>query len=146
MMLWDYSKPSHKKLVINPQKAWLYIPDDNLVYVQDATKILTSRITVRFIAGLGKLKDDFHVTFAEKKYDEGGNYLLSLTPCNKEMGIERLFMKINKDTFQMMNFSFTDIYGNVTRLTFTDMKANINLSDSMFNFTPPEGVQIYEVP
>ena len=146
-MLWDYSKPSHKRLVINPQKAWLYIPDENLVYVQDAKKVLTSKMTVRFIAGIGKLKDDFQITFApQNSTDEKGNYLLCLTPYSQEMGIEKLTMKINKDTFYTMNFNFIDIYGNITKLTFTDMKTNINLPDSMFNYTPPEGVEIYEVP
>jgi outer membrane lipoprotein carrier protein len=146
-MLWDYSKPSHKKLVINPRKAWLYIPDDNLVYIQDAKKLLTSRITVRFIAGIGKLKGDFKIASAPENYiDKEGNYLLSLIPHSKKMGIEQLFMQINKDTFDVMNFTFTDIYGNTTRLTLTKMKINNNLPDSMFYFTPPAGTQIVNVP
>ena len=146
-MLWDYSKPSRKKLVINPEKAWLYIPEDNIVYVQNARKILSSKMTVRFIAGIGKLKDDFHIMFPEQDArDENGNYLLSLTPNSKDMGIEKLHMKINKDTFYVMNFSFVDVYGNTTRLTFDHMKTNTNLPDDMFNFTPPDGVEIFTVP
>ena len=146
-MLWDYSKPSHKKLVINPEKAWLYIPEDNIAYVQDAQKVLSSKMTIRFIAGIGKLKDDFHVMFPEQNArDENGNYLLSLTPKSKAMGIEKLLMKINKDTFYIMNFSFTDAYGNMTGLTFDHMKTNTNLPDDMFNFIPPENVEIFTVP
>jgi len=146
-MLWDYSKPSHKKLVINPEKAWLYIPEDKIAYVQDAQKILSSKMTIRFIAGIGKLKDDFHITFPEQNArDENGNYLLSLTPISKDMGIEKLQMKINKDTFHIMHFNFTDVYGNMTRLTFDHMKTNINLPDDMFNFTPPDNVEIFTVP
>ena len=38
-MFWDYAKPKSKKLVINPQKAWLYVPEDNVVYVKDAVNI-----------------------------------------------------------------------------------------------------------
>jgi outer membrane lipoprotein-sorting protein len=33
-MVWDYLKPKAKKLVINPQKAWLYVPEDGVVYIQ----------------------------------------------------------------------------------------------------------------
>lgn len=146
-MLWDYSKPSHKKLVINPEKAWLYIPEDNIVYVQDAKKVLSSKMTIRFIAGIGKLKDDFHVTFpAQNARDENGNYRLSLKPISKDMGIEKLQMTINKDTFYIMHFSFTDAYGNMTRLTFDHMKTNTDLPDDMFNFTPPEHVEIFTIP
>ena len=104
-------------------------------------------MTVRFIAGIGKLKDDFHIAFPEQNVrDENGNYLLSLTPKSKDMAIEKLHMKINKDTFFIMNFSFTDVYGNMTKLTFDHMKTNTNLPDDMFNFTPPDGVEIFTVP
>lgn len=29
MMLWDYTMPKSKKLVINAQKAWLYVPEED---------------------------------------------------------------------------------------------------------------------
>lgn len=145
-MLWDYREPSHKKLVINPQKAWLYMPEDHLVYVQDSQKILSSKMTVRFMAGMGKLQDDFQISFSDNAVDETGNYRLRLIPHRKEMGIEHLTMKVNAKTFFIMNFSFTDIYGNTTELTFGNMKANHNLSDSLFDFTPPPDVEVYEVP
>ncbi|HOO89288.1 MAG TPA: outer membrane lipoprotein carrier protein LolA, partial [Syntrophales bacterium] len=51
-MLWDYTRPSMKKLIINPNKAWLYMPDDKMVYVQDAKKILSSKMTIRFLTGI----------------------------------------------------------------------------------------------
>lgn len=146
-MLWDYHTPSQKKLVINPEKAWLYVPEDNLVYVQDAQKILSSKMTVRFMMGVGKLQDDFQISFAgPNKIDANGYYDLCLLPRSKELGIEKLFMKVHKDTFFIMNFSFADMYGNTTKLTFSDMKTNMNLSDSIFTFTPPPGVNLYHVP
>lgn len=146
-MLWDYQTPSQKKLIINPEKAWLYVPEDNLVYVQDAKKILSSKMTVRFMIGVGKLQEDFQISFAgPNKIDANGYYDLCLLPRSKELGIEKLFMKVHKDTFFIMNFSFADMYGNTTKLTFSDMKTNMNLSDSIFTFTPPPGVNLYQVP
>lgn len=146
-MLWDYQTPSQKKLVINPEKAWLYVPEDNLVYVQDAQKILSSKMTVRFMIGVGKLQEDFRISFTgPNKVDENGYYDLCLLPRSKELGIDKLFMKVDRDTFFIMNFSFADMYGNTTKLTFSEIKTNINLSESLFTFTPPPGVNLYRVP
>jgi outer membrane lipoprotein carrier protein len=143
-MLWDYHTPSLKKLVINPDKAWLYVPEDNLVYVQDARKILSSKMTVRFLMGVGKLQDDFQIFFADPDRTGGKNtYILRLVPRTKDMGIDELFMTVDSTTFFITNFSFSDIYGNTTALSFTD---NINLPDQIFAFTPPPGVNLYEVP
>ncbi len=43
-MLWNYSKPKAKKLIINPKRAWLYIPDDRVVYIQEAENIYKSKL------------------------------------------------------------------------------------------------------
>ncbi|MBN2255257.1 MAG: outer membrane lipoprotein carrier protein LolA [Deltaproteobacteria bacterium] len=146
-MLWDYHTPSPKKLVINPDKAWLYVPEDNLVYVQDARKILSSKMTVRFLMGVGKLQDDFQIFFADPgRTGEKNTYILRLVPLTKDMGIDELFMTVDGTTFFITDFSFSDIYGNTTALSFTDITTNINLPDKIFAFTPPPGVNLYEVP
>ena len=146
-MLWDYHTPSHKKLIINPEKAWLYVPEDNLVYVQDARQILSSKMTVRFMIGVGKLEEDFHISFTDPHHvDNDGHYDLCLLPRSNELGIDKLFMKVDRQTSFIINFSFADMYGNTTRLTFSDIKTNTNIPDGIFSFTPPQGVNVYHVP
>jgi len=148
-MLWDYSSPKSKKLIINPRKAWLYIPEDNLVYVQDARKILNSRLVIRFLTGVGRLKDDFLVRFAQPyERDSQGNYLLELKPRSPgtTAGIERLALTVGKDDYQIIACSLRDIYGNLTRITFRNITINNKLSDSLFTFKPPPGTIVQSIP
>jgi len=148
-MLWDYSRPKSKKLIINPRKAWLYIPEDNLVYVQDARKILNSRLVIRFLTGVGRLKDDFFVRYAQPlERDSQGNYLLELKPrsAGTTAGIERLSLTIARDDYQIIACSLRDTYGNLTRITFRNITINNNLSDSLFTFSPPPGTIVQTVP
>ncbi len=65
MMLWDYTKPKSKKLVINAQKAWLYVPEDRMVYIQNAEDVYRSRMAVKFLSGIGKLSEDFQIRFSK---------------------------------------------------------------------------------
>ncbi len=145
-MRWVYNKPDLKELVINPQIAWFYIPEDSLVYIQDAKKIFNSKLTISFLSGIGKLKDDFQINFSQPTAtDEEGNYLLDLIPRGFEAGVGKILLVVNKSNFQIMEFSLTDIYGNITRITFKDMKTNTKLPDTFFIFTPPPGVEIYDM-
>jgi len=146
-MLWHYLKPKVKKLIINPEKAWLYVPEDKIVYVQSAGDILKSRVIVKLLSGAGKLNEDFNINFSGgNPVDERGNYLVTLIPKESGFGVDRLFLTIDKDTFLIMQCSFSDMYGNINRIRFSDIKTNTNLSDHLFAFRPPKGVEVYNLP
>jgi len=147
MMLWDYTKPKEKKLVINAKKAWLYVADDRMVYVQNAEDVYRSRMAVRFLSGIGNLSEDFQLRFA-KDYplDEEGNYLLILTAKEKGTGIDRLHLTVDGKTFQIIQCRFSDDYGNTTRLRFSDIRTNTGVSDKFFTFNTPAGVEVVNMP
>ncbi len=147
MMLWDYAKPKEKKLVINAQKAWLYVAEDRVVYVQNADDVYRSRMAVKFLSGIGKLSEDFQLRFAKgNPLDEEGNYLLTLTAKEKGNGIDRLHLTVDAKTFQILQCRFSDDYGNTTRLRFSDIRTNTGVSDKFFTFKPPAGVEIVNMP
>ncbi len=146
-MLWVYSKPKEKKLIINPKKAWLYIPEDHAAYVQDTENIYKSRLGVKFLTGIGKLSEDFHVEFSKPdNVDKNGNYLLTLIPKVSEAGVDKLYITIDKENFQLIQCSFTDPYGNLTRIGLSDIRINNNLDDKLFSFKPPSGVDVFNMP
>lgn len=146
-MLWNYSKPKAKKLIINTKKAWIYIPDDHVAYVQDTEKIYSSKLTIKFLTGIGKLSEDFQISFSRpNSLDVKGNYLLTLVPKVSDMGIDTMHLTIDKDDFQVIHCNFIDLYGNVTRIRLMDIKINNNLSDNLFNFKPPAGVEVLNMP
>lgn len=146
-MLWVYSKPKAKKLIIDPKKAWLYIPEDHAAYVQDSEKIYESKLGVKFLSGIGKLSEDFHIGFSKPdNVDKNGNYLLTLIPKVSDTGVDKLYVTIDKENFQLIQCSFTDFYGNVTRIRLSDIKINNNLDDKLFSFKPPSGVDVFNMP
>jgi len=146
-MLWDYQKPQIKKLVVNPQKAWLYVPEDHVVYVQNADQIFKSKMAVRFLSGMGKLREDFLISFADSgAVDRDGNYQLKLVPKKAGLGADRLNLTVDKKSYQIVEGRFTDTYGNATRIRFSDIKVNNRLADRMFTFKIPAGVEVFNMP
>jgi len=145
-MRWVYTKPAAKELVINPEKAWLYVPADRMAYVQDADAIFKSAVSVRFLAGIGKLKDDFRISFApEKEAGKSGDYLLDLVPVKPQEGVRKLQIAVNRETFQIEKLVLFDSYGNVTTLAFSAIELNRDLPDSLFTFKPPAGVEVMDM-
>lgn len=146
-MLWVYSKPKTKKLIINPKNAWLYMPNDRVVYVQEAENVFKSRLAVKFLSGIGKLGEDFHIGYSQPDAMDGkGNYLLTLVPKVTDAGISNLYLTIDKEHFQVIQCRFTDFYGNITSIRLSDVKINTNLSEKLFYFKPPSGVEIFNMP
>jgi outer membrane lipoprotein carrier protein len=147
MMYWDYSRPRDKKLVINARTAWLYVPEDRMVYVQNAEDVYRSRMAVKFLSGIGKLSEDFNLRFTkENPQDEEKNYLLTLTAKEKGTGIDRLNLTVDGKTFQILQCRFNDDMGNTTRLRFSDIVTNTGISDKFFIFKPPAGIEVVNMP
>ena len=147
MMLWDYTKPKDKKLVINAQKAWLYVPEDRMVYIQNTDDVYRSRMAVKFLSGIGKLAEDFQIRFTrEAPLNEEGNYLLTLTAKDPGAGVDKLYLTLDGKTFQITQCRFNDSFGNTTRLRFSDIRTNNGLPEKFFTFKIPAGVEVVIMP
>jgi outer membrane lipoprotein carrier protein len=146
-MLWEYSNPKGKKLVINSKTAWLYLAKEKVAYKQKSESIFQSKFLINFFAGSGKLKDDFIIKYAEPNaYDKDGNYLLMLIPREKTAACNSVRMTIDKNKFYILQVSFDDVLGNSTTLKFSNISINTGVAPKIFQFQPPAGVQVFEMP
>ncbi|MGB5218191.1 MAG: outer membrane lipoprotein carrier protein LolA [Smithella sp.] len=146
-MLWDYTRPKGKKLVINRQTSWLYLSSQKVAYRQNSDSIFQSRILIDFFAGSGKLKDDFIIKYAESNaLDKNGNYLLVLVPREKASAFNSVKLTIDKNKYYISGLVFDDALGNSTSLKFSNVSFNKGIKDSFFRFQPPAGVKIFDVP
>lgn len=146
-VLWDYSKPSGKKLIVNSEKAWLYLQEEKVVYTKKSNSIFESQLLINFFSGTGKLNNDFLIDYDKSgAVDATGNYRLFFTPREKVSVFSGLKLVIDKETFYILQLSFNDAFGNTTRLGFYNIRLNTGLKENLFRFKPPAGVQIFEVP
>lgn len=146
-MLWLYEKPKTKTLVVNAEKSWLYVPEDQVAYMQKTDRLLKSTAAVRLLSGFVRIRDDFQVQFAQTDQADGqGHYLLRLIPKDRNAGFSKAYIDINGKTYNINQVSFEDPYGNLTRVKLSNIKLNQQLKDEKFLFTPPAGVEVYPLP
>lgn len=146
MIRWDYVLPKPKKLIVNENEMWLYVPEDRVAYVQDTKDALDSKTIIRFFSGVGKIGEDFHLQYSDPPVTRSGDYLLILTPNSRQAGVEKLYLTVDRSDLRIKECKFTDLYGNITRLIFKNMRLNSGLPSKLFVFVPPAGVETAKMP
>ncbi len=142
MMRWDYKAPN-QKLVSNGHTLWYYQPEENQVFVSDVAKVLQERTPLAFLAGEGDISREFNVaSFTEPTGEKEDAFVLELVPKEPNTALSKLTLTVDRKTYYVTQADVFDGLGNVTRTRFVDIKTNVGLSNSFFNFTVPPGTEV----
>jgi outer membrane lipoprotein carrier protein len=104
-----------------------------------------SRAPTTFLAGIGNLKRDFQAQFVNEP-TPASDYSLELTPLEGQGSLEKLFLLVDRETFYILRAKIQDAMGNITQINFSQIQFDNNLSDSLFTFSPPKGVEVFQMP
>jgi outer membrane lipoprotein carrier protein len=156
MFRFDYTKPK-QQIISNGKKVWYYLPDQKQVMVMDVAQMFRegNGVALNYLAGMGHVSRDFNISFAGEPRDKKGNYVLELTPKKKSPAMARIELVVEAKAveeylakgqpaipFPILSSTVIDQAGNSTRIEFSNVKTNRGLSNSLFNFKIPAGVQI----
>ena len=144
-MRWIYTDPFKQEIISDGQTLWTYRPEEKQVIVTRMAQAFQSQTPTTFLAGLGNLKRDFHARF-EQKPSPGKDYFLEMTPLETLGSLEKLFLQVDEKTFDIVCAKIQDVIGNVTEICFTDIQFDNHLSDDLFTFSPPPGVEVFRLP
>jgi outer membrane lipoprotein carrier protein len=140
-MRWVYTRPERKEFVSNGQRIYSYLPSDKQVIV---APMPTGEQTTPalFLTGRGHLVRDFTASFAPLPGAASGLLGLKLVPKRSDPEIEWLLLGVDPQTFQIRQLVATDKQGGRSSFTFSNLKENRNLSDKLFEFQVPRGVDV----
>jgi len=140
-MRWSYVSPDPSLFVTDGQVVWMY--DPLLGEAQRLTDAggLLSGAAVRFLMGQGDLADSFTITAADCSVSP---IRLDLLP-KKDEGYERLALDVDPETGRVVASTVTDLFGNQTRVAFTNVQINTGPDPALFTFDPPEGVTVIDL-
>jgi len=140
-MRWVYTKPERKEFVSNGERIFSYIPQDKQVIV---SPMPTGDQTTPalFLTGRGHLVRDFTAEFTGVPNAPAGAVGLKLTPKRDDPEFEWLMIAVNPATLQLQQLVALDRQGGQSSFAFTNLKENRNLSDKIFDFQIPRGVDV----
>ena len=146
LMRWDYRDPSPKLFVATSKDLFLYVPADRQVTRSRVKASDDIRVPFRLLLTRLNLRKVFAaISFADGALDsKPGNRVLRAIPKKaEEVGYSEVLMEISPE-FDIRSMVIT--YADRSRMgfVFEDIKRNSALSPSLFNFTPPPGVEIID--
>ncbi len=140
-MRWVYSKPERKEFVSDGVRIFSYLPADKQVIVSPVPQG-QSNTPALFLTGKGNLVRDFTVSSTQLAGAPAGLTMLKLVPKRSDPDVESLVLGIDPTSLQIRHLLATDRQGGKSMFTFTNLKENRGLSDKIFEFRIPRGVDV----
>jgi outer membrane lipoprotein carrier protein len=141
-MRWEFDDPEKQTIVSDGETLYSYDPDLNQVVETPLKQALKSSSATSFLLGIGNINRDFKAAFAHPATPTG---LVDLILDAKSGGYE-IQVGLDPKSYNLMTLTLTDQLGDVTRIDFSDIHDNVELSDSIFAFKTPTGADVVTAP
>jgi outer membrane lipoprotein carrier protein len=148
---WDYREPSVEEIYVNEDTVNIYVPEHQQVLVGDLTKMTASRAPLQLLQGMANLEEQFTVVPTDgAARGAGGLALVTLLPKPGEHGSDqnrrKIVLEVQPKTYFLKTVSIHDATGNVSTFAFSNLRPNTGLSDNVFRFRVPPGVEVVKAP
>ena len=145
-MLWKYETPEEQLIVLDGKTLWFYLPAEKQAMKNNFTT-LPQHIVADLFRGRMDVLSKFRAQFMQRTPDDTSDQvILELVPIEYDPTLSKLVLWLDPASYLIRKTSLLDAFGNRTELMFEDIKVDQGLSDSLFTFTPPGGVDVFEPP
>jgi outer membrane lipoprotein carrier protein len=139
----DYVSPFEQSLVCNGDTVWLYTPRNGQVIVSSVNDYAEREMLGDLI---GYFERDYAYTLAgEEEVDGCKTVVLKMTALAADNPYPRGRIWINLETWLPAEVELTDDIGNTVSYRLSNIRLNVAVDRSLFNFTPPPGVETVRV-
>ena len=146
MMRWEYEKPDKQIIVTDADKLWIYRPEDNQVMTGKAPTFFRDGKGASFLSDIRLIRQKFDISLGDGEMKESDMfYHRRLVPLEKTMDISKIRLLISKKTFNVLQVITQNSYGDETRIDFINSAFGVNLDDSLFSFSIPEGTDVLQI-
>lgn len=133
---WDYTNPYEQVVVADGRRVWLHDVELEQVTVRDQSE--AAKDSPMLVLTDTALMDEYFETQELGRRD--GAHWMKLLPRDEESQFQSVDVAVDTDGLRSMVFS--DRFGQETELSFTDLERNADLEEGLFEFTPPDGVDV----
>lgn len=141
LVRWETDRPEKELLIVGKDAVWNYVPSEKMASKSPLTAVFSSKTMIRFISGQARLDEEFHV---EEQGTDAGLTKLALTPKQPEPSLVQGYIWVDPQSRLIKSVLLLDFYGNANRLGLDNLTLNPSLSDQLFEFAPPKGVQVQD--
>ncbi len=142
LMRWEYVSPEPQLIVTSDDEVYVYEEEANQVMVIPRNQFLSSELSRAFFFGKGRLSQYFNIGTPKEDWVDQ-EWTISLVPKSESPQVKRMWITLDPKTHLVREIWIQDQLGTRTHIVFSNISVNIGLSQSLFHFVPPEGVEVY---
>ena len=135
LMRWEYDTPERKTFVSDGKRFYFYVPADRQVIVKDTGG--ERSLPAQLLFG-GEILAHFEATLDES---DGSLVRLRLIPRTEDPEVATAVLVVDA-TARIRAIEITDAQGTQSRFDFADLRENVGVKDSLFEFDIPKGVEV----
>lgn len=134
---WNYKLPYEQVIVSDGERIWIYDVDLQQVTVQKQSASLPAT-PMALLEDSATLHKDFTVSVLDEKE---GVYRLKLVSKTKDSDFGEIVVGLDNKGLRFMQLH--DQFEQVTDIVFSSITTNTKLASEIFEFVPPEGVDVF---
>ena len=133
---WEYGGEFPEQVIADGERIWIFDEVLEQVTVKPQAEFNNDSPLV-ILTDIKRLDELFEVREAG---DIDGMVLLELRAHSAESEFDRMLVGLSEGRLQML--AMEDAFGMRTEIRFNELQKNLPLESSLFQFTPPEGVDV----
>lgn len=134
---WNYQTPYEQEIISDGKRLWVYDVDLQQVTVQKQNENLPAT-PMALLEDSSMLHKSYDVVPLDQK---NGVYRLKLLTKTKESDFAEIIVGLDAEGLRFMQLH--DQFEQVTDIVFSESVSNIKLAKEIFEFIPPEGVDVF---
>jgi outer membrane lipoprotein carrier protein len=134
---WNYLKPFQQEIVSTNGKVSFYDVDLEQVTIKKLDESVGSTPAL-LLSGQVSLEDNFNM---EQQGTDADMQWIKLVPKKQESSFK--YVTIGLEKGKLAGMELMDNFGQLTRIYFDNILINPPLKSSLFDFTPPKGVDVF---
>lgn len=134
---WETLAPSKQLVVADGTHVWIYDPELEQATQQKLDKQVGNTPALLLSGDPKKLDESFSIS---EEAGAAGESVFALKPKAKDALFDTL--RVSFKGRELTSMKLNDSLGHKTEIRFTQVKVNPSLSEAVFKFTPPKGVDV----
>jgi outer membrane lipoprotein carrier protein len=139
---WQTSAPQEEIILIHQDIVWNYIPKERVAYKYFFSQMFQSKNFIAILTGRTDIKNDFYIK--EHHQEDNGWLQYVLEPKQPETSLVLAKIWIDPESLLLQKIYFEDFFQYGNQITFNHIELNPELKASLFDFSPPEDVEVID--
>jgi outer membrane lipoprotein carrier protein len=148
-MRWDYREPSKQQIFVDGERFLYYVPEHRQVIRSRLGGQSDGHLPLRLLSGAGRLDQDFQISFEGESKPAQKSIVLRLIP-KKEMELTKIVLTVvpspQIEGWMIQKVALYEANGNISTSSFEGIQINKGVSDDLFTFKIPKGVEVIDTP